>query len=320
MLEMLSSLAERIRKDHESLRGKAEQVRRDKPDLAVAVEKSPLDLSLCAVDGGLLSHRVHGADIVLARAAGVNFVYKDSTLVSHSYHPSRKPSPSLEYMDNLDEHEAGVFRSLVRLKHELGCALEMLERYAPDALLLDGSLLPVPADRPAESSALHPLYSEILSIYGKLFSRCQEKGTLLCGVTKDSRSRRLAKDYGLSCSDTLLFNLLLKQGERTKEITYSNGTTSKELKALGDQVKIFYLKPSESDIPLRIESLGSEIKITASLLLSLSSISERFAYPAVLIEADLCAAFDRKDVDSLQTDITSLSETNPLRRNSRPFR
>jgi hypothetical protein len=320
MRELLSSLAERIRKDHESLGLRARQVRSDRPDMALPIQGLAIDLSVCAVDGGLLWHRIHGADIVLCRAAGVCFVYKDSSLSSHDYHPGKKPQPSMDYMDSLDEHEASVFRSLVRLKHELGCAIEMLDKYSPDALLLDGSLLPVPSDRPSETSPLRTFYSDVLSIYGKLFKRCTEKDVLLCGVVKDSRSRRLAKGFGLGCSDTLLLAHLLRQGERTEGFAYSDATTSKEIKPLGDQVSIFYLKPSDADIPLRIETLCADADRAASLIMSLSSISERFAYPAVLIEADLCAAFDRKDAEMLQADVLSLTQANPLRRNSRPFR
>ncbi|MBU0532961.1 DNA double-strand break repair nuclease NurA [Candidatus Micrarchaeota archaeon] len=312
MQEILTSFAKDIRETHNHLREKAKQARN--PQLIKTVQKCSIDLSVCAVDGGLLSYRVHGTDIIMARAVGVIFTYENSRLKSFEYYPGKKPSSSVEYRDTLDEHEANVFRSLVRLKHELTCAVNIFEKYSPQLMLIDGSLLPLPNDRPSDVSVLLPMYDEIISLYEKLFSQCQD--SILCGVIKDSRSKKLTKDLDLNCSDTLFCNYFLEAGERTNELQYSDAKPSKDLAKLYDQVKVFYLKASANDLPLRIETI-SDVDKAASSVHSLSSISDRFAYPAVLIEADMCAAFDRKDAESLET---ALSNLNPLRRNSRPFR
>ncbi len=304
----IEGLAEGIRKSHGELREKAQSMQ----DVKVAVDKEPLNISVCAVDGGLLYHRMHGLDIAVARAVAVNFKYVDGKPSEHEYHPSRSPQSSVEIKSSLDEHEANVFRSLVRLKHEIECANEAVEKFKPDLLLLDGSLLPVPSDIPAKSSQLRPMYDGILETYRKLYSH----DCLFCGVIKDSRARRLSSE----CSDSVLCGYLLSEGERTKEFSYFEKPPSdKELGLLGADIKVTYIKPSENDIPLRVEILG-DVEKAASLLMSLSAISKHFAYPAALVEADMCAAMDPVELEAIERQLQTKAGIMPLRRNTRPFR
>jgi len=339
MDERFLSLIETIRKKQNQLRIRASAIRKEKPDLTKRVDSIPklsLSLSVCAVDGGLFSMRLHGSDVVATRAVGVHFVYDGSKLERFEHFPSKTVEPVIEFRNALDEHEANVFRSLVRLKHELSCAISLLEKFSPDLLLMDGSLWTVPSDRPQSGSELASFYSEIISLYKKLYSLCdsQRTKTQLCGVIKDSRSRRLAKESGLECSDTVLCDYLLEAGERTSFFPYFEDN-QKEPEGFWDRLKIFYIKPSEQDLPLRIEFLGGNEKKysgasanggvdveddrIASLILALSSISETFAYPAILIEADMCAAMDAGEIEHIQNQLLQ-SDIRPLRRNSRPFR
>jgi len=322
MRDRIEALASDIRRAYEGIRRKAIQARDVDPSLVSKVQRSPLSLSVCAVDGGLLAQRMHGADIVLSRAVGAHFIYSDSVLSSFSYNPSKSPEPAIEMKNSLDEHEANVFRSLVRLKAELGCAISSLERLSPSLLLMDGSLLPLPSDRPEEKSEIFPLYQEVLSLYSRLFTLSKEKGCMLCGVIKDSRARKLSDGLSLSCSDTLLCSYLLREGERTKAMPYFEDKRGqgKEMLALGERVSVFYLKPSAHDLPLRIEAYDCDISKAASVISSLSAISENFAYPAVLVEADMCAALDPKEMEPVESSLLVLSGLKPLRRNSRPFR
>jgi len=323
------SLAESIIRKRSLLREKAQSLRSSQGSQLVSqVNRQPISISACAVDGGLFSHRLHGTDLVSVRSVGVHFTYSDSKLVSFDYSPSRRVEPSLEFHDGLDEHEANLFRSLVRLKSELSCALTITEKFSPQLLLLDGSLWTVPSDRPSSDSALAPLYGEVIPLYKKLYSLCdsdkadskEEKKTQLCGIIKDSRSRKLAKDLGFDCSDTVLCDHLLEAGERTSELPYFD-EKQKEPEGYWERLKVFYLKPSDHDLPLRVEFLHSAIGIdqVASLILSLSSISESFAYPAILIEADMRAAMDAQEIEHIQNRLSSL-QIRPLRRNARPFR
>jgi NurA domain len=321
MRERIADLAAGIRRAYGIVSEAAERARKADPGLAVAIPKTAVPLSVCAVDGGLLSERMHGADIVVSRSVGVNFTYDGPRLGSYAYHPKKCPEPDIDMRDSLDEHEANLFRSLVRLKSELGCAISTLERFSPGLLLIDGSLLPLPTDRPEDKSPLRPLYQDVLGLYWRLFSLSKEKKCMLCGVIKDSRSRALSESLGLSCPDTLLCGYLLKEGERTRAMPYHPENKGlKELLELGEGVRVFYLKPSDDDLPLRVEAQDCDADSAASIICSLSQISDNFAYPAILIEADMCAALDPKEMEPIRSSLISMSGLKPMRRSSRPFR
>lgn len=322
MREKLAALAGEIRSGYEGIRSAAAAARKADPSLVQKAGKSGVSMRVCAVDGGLLSGRMHGADIVVARAVAVIFDYDDGSLRANAYHPLKSPAPEVEIRSSLEEHEALVFRSLIRLKHEVSCAISALKTHDPKLLLLDGSLLPLPSDRPPEGSALRPLYIEVVGHYRSLYSECQARNCMLCGVIKDSRSKKLAKELGASCSDTLLCSYLLEEGECTKEAPYFEGRPppNTDTLGLGETVSVFYIRPSKNDLPLRIEAFNCDIAKLASLICTLSSLSENYAYPAALIEADLRAALDPAELESIQSSLASLSGMSPLRRNSRPFR
>lgn len=321
MRERLESLAREMRGAYDTLRQKALHARSSKTLQVHRVESIPLTLSVAAVDGGLLSARMHGADIVVARAVGVIFNYRDSKLETHIYHPSKSPPADIGMKSSLEEHEALVFRSLIRLKHELSCAISLIQSSRPDVMLMDGSLLPLPSDRPSEGSPLRPLYDEVLGLFRSLHSISKDSGCLLCGVIKDSRSKRLSRKMGAECPDTLFCGYLLEDGERTEAMPYSGeNAQNPDAASLGGCISVFYIRPSKSDLPLRIEVLGADIGRASSILMGLSCISENFAYPAALIEADMCAALDPGELESIEASLASLSGMRPLRRNSRPFR
>ena len=308
-MDKIEHLAKKIRINNDYLQEKAKSMR----NIVVPLQKSSSDISVCAVDGGLLAHRMHGVDIVISRSVGVNFVYENSKLKKHDHYPSKSPPTEVDIKTALDDHEANVFKSLVRLKSEISCANELLEKYNPDLLLIDGSLLPVPSDIPSRESELHPLYVDVMKLYEKLFSA----DCLVCGVIKDSRARRLSD---LKCSDSVLCSYLLQQGERTKEVDYfDEKPMNKELAALGKRIKVTYMKPAKDDLPLRVEILG-DVEKASSIVYSLSAISERFAYPAILVEADMCAALDGTEIESIEFSLSRLAGLRPLRRNFRPFR
>jgi len=303
---------------------KAMQVRQSNPAIIKKIQRIPLNLSLCAIDGGVLSYRLHGSDVVVVRAVGVHFVYENDKLKSFEHYPRKKPESCIGHKTMLDEHEAGIFRSLIRLKYELECALNSLEKFSPQLILIDGSLLPLPCDRPQKESELNLLYDEVVSLYSKLFSECKKIDCGLCGVIKDSRARRITDKYGIISSDSIFCNYLLAEGEMTGEVSYYENKKQDELSAFAEYIKVIYMKASDDSIPLRIEIFDSgetsKVDNLASIVYSLSSISKRFAYPAILTEADMCAAFDSKEYESFESRLLSISGVDPLRRNSRPFR
>ena len=132
-------------------------------------------------------------------------------------------------------------------------------------------------------------------------------------------------------SDTLFLDYMLKQKERTFSFRYSASPAKNQvLKDLGDwasKILSFYIKPVEGDRPLRVEFLsnsGASYDEVASIVCGLCSLNKNYAYPAVLIEADLRAAISPQEAEHeisfLRSRLGKDNPLMPLRRNSRPFR
>ena len=82
--------------------------------------------------------------------------------------------------------------------------------------------------------------------------------------------------------------------------------------------------PVAGDRPLRVEFLEGEKKYgeIIGVIASLSKINRNYAYPAVLIDADLRAAMDPLELERAKRSLSLFAgpELLQLRRNSRPFR
>ncbi|VVB98593.1 Uncharacterised protein [uncultured archaeon] len=149
-------------------------------------------------------------------------------------------------------------------------------------------------------------------------------------MIKDSRSKRfvdIAKAaIDLHSSDTVFLNHLLKEGERTFAFRYTSDVKrhpiTRDFGTEAEAVNAMYLKPVEGDRPLRVEFIGSDFSGIASLVYTLSKINRTYAYPSVLIEADLRAALDPLELERAQKSLAMQTGMGmmPLRRNSRPFR
>ncbi len=100
----------------------------------------------------------------------------------------------------------------------------------------------------------------------------------------------------------------------------------KDLNDWGARVNAFYLKAVERDRPMRIEFLEGKRSFDeiASLIFTLSRINKNYAYPAVLIEADLRAALEQGELDRVYGELVARtglrSSVLKLKRDSRPFR
>lgn len=319
--EKIRKLAEKFRKsDSRSIKGALDN------ELFLPVKTGKIDYPVCAVDGGLLSERFHGSDIAMGKAVAVLFEYSNSKLSLCKYLPKKFPPSILDAKLGLDEHESQVYFSLFRLNMEIKTAMEAVKKFSPKVLLFDGSLLPLPNDMPNKESIIYPEYNKIIALYAELYETCRGNCNLV-GVIKDTRSRRLVRELNIKeeiVSDSYFTNFLLKKGERTCIFPYAKEDTpaTSELKKFGE-VYCFYIKPSDFDLPLRIEFVkdNNSVKIP-EIINSLSAISESYAYPASLIEADLCAAMGPLEMEKVKGELSSLlgSSLKPLRRSSRPFR
>jgi len=340
MLEQLKHAATHIAEISKRTREEAEKLRNSgfvlknglEKNLINLVEESIIEGKICAVDGGLLFQEMHGVDLIIGRAAGVVFEYSNSKLIKSEYYPRAFPTPEYKVEVGLDEQEGNAFKSLFRLNLEIENAINCLEKYSPKILMLDGSLVPLTQDKPQKESDLYPQYLKLIQNYKKLYSLSEKNNCLLLGVIKDSRGRRFMDELKTvteyKSADTVFLNYLLREKERTCTIKYSTDPRKhiilNDLEEWGEKINLFYIKAVKNDRPMRVEFLSSthSYKEIASLIYSLSKINESYAYPAILIEADLRAMIDEKEMERMQKTLQMLSfdGVQPLRRNSRPFR
>jgi hypothetical protein len=309
-------------------------------DLILPVAPSVPHGSIAAVDGGLGVVEFHGLDLLAIKALAVRFDYENGRLVRHAYLPSAHPPIDVKVGWGLEGFDQMRFSSLMRLQAELSIALAAVEKWKPSFLLLDGSIAPLVSDKPPEDSEQKSLYSEVISIYKKLYSACSRSLVNLVGITKDSRGRRFldllsraaieskeALAYG---SDTAFLDLLLEEGERTFCMRYSLSPLSnpvlKDLNEWAGKIIAFYIKPTAQDRPLRVEFLANSTSFSqiAQAVAGLCRLAPHYAYPAILIEADLRAAMRQDELEKVVADLSvhigRKRPLLPLRRDSRPFR
>ncbi|MFH1199562.1 MAG: DNA double-strand break repair nuclease NurA [Candidatus Micrarchaeota archaeon] len=352
--EALASAVSQIRDTEDRIGALTAALRRQNPkfsapdiadsELFIPIAETPADGDIAAVDGGLLSQELHAIDLLIVRSAAVIFSHKAGKLVGHEFFPSAFPEPQVHIDSALEGHEFAQWLELRRLDSEISLALSVLEKYPLRAFFLDGSIIPQHADKPPASSTLHPLYAALMSKYLRLYSLAEKKGAMLVGVIKDSKGKHflglllrhasLAADAGLlaKTNDTSFIYSLLAQGERTFAFRYSSASDAPALRDLpgyGDKIWSTYIKAVKYDRPLRIDFLlphksTEAINSISSLVYSLSKHNKQYAYPPILIEADLRAALQQKEMDALYSRLTSALGMRPslfrLRRNSRPFR
>lgn len=331
--------------------------------LAVAVKPASFaagaNWRVAAVDGGIIARELHGSAFAVLKACAVEFSYKpdgafDQTAGVKSW-PSGKRVPltvSTEY--GLDSTEFHWFTNLSRLRLEVQAARRAVEQFAPDVLLLDGSIVPQAADKPREHSALNDAYAEVVDNFKALYQDCQKNNVLLAGVNKDSRGKQLThylpnvitalrpfKARLERLGDSVFLSEALKEGERSFAFAYSQATdvnpVMRDLGPWAKSIASYYLRPSALDRPVRVDlflpellkgNVGSareKVNASASWLSRLCAINARYAYPAVLIEADLRAAVRPDEFERVLAQLRSKTgQNNPLffelRRNSRPFR
>ena len=105
-------------------------------------------LSVAGVDGGLICKTFHNLDLVLTRAVACIFNYKKEG-PAVQYLESEFPTPTLHHnFRPLNYLETDIFSSLERIKCEIDLATSIFDKASPEAILLDGSIFPLPIDRP----------------------------------------------------------------------------------------------------------------------------------------------------------------------------
>lgn len=309
MLTRISQITDHILRREGEVRSLALSVREKHPNAFVRVEEKAFTGRIGAVDGGILAQPFHGLDIIMVRAVGVVFQYRDGEAVGVQYYPSPLPDPDVQEHDMpFEEDQIGVLRALVRLRAEIGLAARMAEEVPMDVLFLDGSILPLLSDRPSGNGELRKLYDCVIELYRQLYAVCDRKGVLLAGIVKDSKGNRFGKYLGdIRVRDTRWLSYALLPGERTISIPYTDDPEKPTLKDVGtnyaERVRIFYLRASPYDAPYRVEYMErgeGDDDFLASLLLPLSSLNPTYTIPPFLVEADLRARLGKNEMRYLK--------------------
>ncbi|RLJ09689.1 MAG: hypothetical protein DRP15_02815 [Candidatus Aenigmatarchaeota archaeon] len=343
----IQEIAKKLTETEEERRRLAQIVRKigERNETILKVkEKSFRDLKVVAVDGGLSKRSLHGFDFVLTRAVGVCFNYKDGKVVSVEYHPSRKPPVKIGVADAYSDLDLAYYTSIMRTKLEIETALQCLDKFKPDIIILDGSIVLHHSDRPSKSSPVFDMYVELLKRYEELYERVMKTSTMLAGVIEDSRSRRFCETImpGLVLEermmsilnrtrDTSLLFWVLKNGEMTSDFSYTqNPERHHILKDIDEKyrriIRSFYLKTVEYDRPVKIDYLKIKEGIQddiSSIIFEISKYNSTYGLPAPLIEADSVAKLSENEAESFYSFLHSIVGDVPglmkLRREQRPF-
>ena len=302
---------------------------------------------VAGVDSGFMVRSFSGVDIILIRAMASVFELKEGRLEKAYFHPNffKFPEPFI-LSGALERDEFNCAKSLHRLKEEVGLSAEVIEKFKPDFLFIDGSMVPQHADKPRNASQMTNLYHEVLNDFQNLYQTAEKEGCQLIASVEDSRGTRfkglvqkkMEKEIpGLQeldgFSDSVLLDLLLKKGERSLTFSYASKAEKHPIlndldKKWSERIRALYLKPTEYDRPLRIEFIANGERLSkqadkvAAVTHALSCLHKEYAYPSVLIEADLRARLKPEEINLVFDKLADKVGRNAFvqqRRDKRPF-
>ena len=314
------------------------------------VEQTLNNIRILGVDGGIVKHSYHGLDLMLMRSVGSIFEYSDGKLKNVDYYPNSNPLPDPRIIfDSFSDIELNSCYNFERQIMEINSAREAIEKFKPDVVLLDGSVIPHYVPRP-DNPILVEYYQNLIGVYSSLFEIAKKMKTILAGVIEDSRGVKfcnilsrtvlsqeesdISKELKLVLEKTKDSNLLyyaLEKGERTCVFNYSRNPKIhpilKEFENMNNCFYSFYIKTVDFDRPLRVDFIGLEnvhetVKKLSCILMQMSGHSG-YGFPSVLIEADQRARLTEKDLDMFYSDlinkIGNVSTLFKMRRETRPF-
>jgi len=301
---------------------------------------------IAGVDSGFVSKKLSFLDLVLVRSVGAIFYYENGVLSKADYYPNAFSFPEpLLLKSGLEKDEEQQSVSLERLKAEVGTSIKIIEKYKPNYIFVDGSIVPQYQDKPRKDSKINSDYTSIIHLFEKFYETAEKNNCTIISCVEDSRGTRFKQilqeeilpgtsfpqDLLADSFDAALLDYLLLKGERTFCFTYTKKTEShailKDLKEKwGKNINVFYLKASDFDKPLRVEFIASEktkekADEISGIVYALSSLHREYSYPSVLIEADLRASLNEQDISVVYDKlIDKLGPKIKMRRNSRPFK
>jgi hypothetical protein len=266
------------------------------------------DAGVCAADSGFAEIGLSGASFMFMRAIGVFFRYEKGKLKEHHYHPSKAGITEYLVLDSADDAELHAMKDIIRLGREWEILLGMIKKWKCGIALFDGSLVPLPSSTPANGSRLWGSFSELRSTVAEAREEAAKRETVIAGIVKDPRSRRMCHAVGMDANDMFVLQKAMPPDSATVPLPYSE-----DMKG----VLFSYIKIG-NDIPLRVEwfaESGNPLGAVCSLC-RLSS----YAYPPPLVEADIRSMIRGHEHGMMESAIRARFPGLAKRRDSRPFR
>lgn len=312
-------------------------------EFSAKVKPTTLEGRIAGVDSGFVGQELFSTDLLLVRAIAAVFDYKNGKLESAQYYPQGFAFPEPFFSANsLERDEFACNVSIQRIIKEVQAAIDVIELFKPSYCFMDGSLLPQHADKPRASSKIKKSFDLMLGKVQELYAKALESNCSLVGCVEDSRGNRwngiLEKELNAESleeyHDAVLLNDLLEKSERSFCFSYTKNAREHPIlnefrKEWQNSVFAFYLKPTQYDFPLRVEFLNEKEKNPAEkareiapVVLAQSSMHREYAYPAVLIEADLRAGLKPEEISLVRDKIIDKIGKNAFilrRRDRRPF-
>ena len=269
-------------------------------------------IKICGVDGGFVSKQISSSALIIRRAIATCFEYTGTYLEKAEYFPSKRVEPEIIF-EPVEHDEFSIFSNLKRVEMEINIAISAVEKFNPDVLILDGSIVIHPTSIPAQASKYHSLFLEVSTKIRELYKLCLEKNVQLIGAVEDSHGRRFVNNGFMNDSNVLYH--VLKEGEYIEPKRYSDNIDLPSLSELGEyseQVNITYLKVGKYDKPLRIDFFGSNVEKVTSVMYTYSRITSDYSYPTVLIESDSRAKLTDLELKMVYGIIKDKLGINPL--------
>ena len=248
-------------------------------------------LNVVSVDGSSVSKKFMNVDFSFLKAIAVKYYFKKNSEAKITFFPDLSGYNNYFVQANFINHNEASLEAKISMDMtfmEINLLNLMIESSSEiDMIIIDGSIVIMPINlifsRDAEISKK---YDELLKEYQKLYSNCKEKGIILIGSIKDTRTSALSHFLRDSIqllkpgytrledfikinyrtiieyfSDIDLFNRLLMKSERScifnckREIDKIRDTgIKKEIPFYFPfSFYAFYLKTAEFDTPCRIE-------------------------------------------------------------------
>ncbi|NWF94668.1 MAG: DNA double-strand break repair nuclease NurA [Candidatus Thorarchaeota archaeon] len=319
------------------------------PESRLVSRVQPTSLSglrIAGIDGGLVRRDFGGMELILTRGVAVILQFQPQNGPDVEFFPDPFPEPRVQAVRQpLSSTEMDQLASLQRLEAELGVTLAVLDEFDADIILVDGSLMYHPRDRPPSASPVNEKFQEVMALYRQLYHRSKKKKATLVGVVKDSRSSRVVSMLGdilphmlrepsmfelmqgvdyrwlLRFSrDCDILNTFLEEGERTfifnysAEFTQTSNSLDDDLLAWASDIWVTYLKTARDDLPIRVEVLATQgdtcterVDRALSAILPLSWGHPEYGIPTPILEADARAKITNNESQLVVDRLAALS-------------